>query len=344
MKQFNKSDIQEFRLPDFSSSSEKDVISEKRTEDDNESSKKKSSDFSPLDFENLTPYSNSSGLSHQQPEEKTEEDKIKLSEVFKSGKFIKEDSLLTNAESYAETIREGARIYSEQITNDAEDKLKEAEKKLQEAENIKKEAERYKDQLLRETYQKVDDIKKEAYDEGFKSGLEEGANRRYLEMEPQVQQIDYVFEQLSNLRKIIRFQGEQELLQLAVLIAKHVVLEEITINQDVIFNIAKASLKETEAFGKISIFLNPQDYELLAKSKGDLEKYIKEEQTLVIKTNVDVEPGALLIETDESVINFTFQKQFENIEEMLSRKLSERQGRLHEMDFDKYDFNQVDNQ
>lgn len=29
MKQFNKSDIQEFRLPDFSSSSEKDVIPKK---------------------------------------------------------------------------------------------------------------------------------------------------------------------------------------------------------------------------------------------------------------------------------------------------------------------------
>jgi len=63
-----------------------------------------------------------------------------------------------------------------------------------------------------------------------------------------------------------------------------------------------------------------------------------EEQTLVLKVNQEAEPGSIFIETDDDVLNFTFQQQFEQIEEELSQRLAERQVQMHSVDMDAYDF------
>jgi hypothetical protein len=44
------------------------------------------------------------------------------------------------------------------------------------------------------------------------------------------------------------------------------------------------------------------------------------------------------MESDEEVINFHFQKRFEELEELLSNELSERHARLEEVDMDAYNY------
>ena len=44
------------------------------------------------------------------------------------------------------------------------------------------------------------------------------------------------------------------------------------------------------------------------------------------------------MESDEEVINFHFQKRFEELEAMLSDELAERHARLDEEDMDAYDY------
>ena len=70
----------------------------------------------------------------------------------------------------------------------------------------------------------------------------------------------------------------------------------------------------------------------------NLDQYMGEEQTLVLKVNQEAEPGSIFIETDDDVLNFTFQQQFEQIEEELSQRLAERQVQMHSVDMDAYDF------
>ncbi|MBF0287805.1 MAG: hypothetical protein HQM14_08305 [SAR324 cluster bacterium] len=267
-----------------------------------------------------------------------EDEMIATSERFSSTEFTVETTLLTNSENYAETIREGARIYSERMHKEADDIHQKAEDVLKEAEAIKQAAEEEKNKLIAEAEAQVESIKDTAYQEGLAAGQISGTDLRYKELEPQVAQINDLIEQLSRLRQIIRFQGEQELLQLATLIAKKVVYEELTVNPEVLYNITRLSIQEIESLGKIRILVHPDDYDFLVNAKAKLEQYIKEEQTLVIRPNIDAEPGGILIETDETIINFHFQKQFEHIEEVLSRALNERQSHLHSVDMDAHDF------
>ena len=267
-----------------------------------------------------------------------DDEKVAKSEQFRSQEFTAESSLLTNAEAYAETIREGARIYSERMHTEANALQEQAKQALEEAQQVRQQAEKEKQTLLEAAQAQVQEIKDAAHQEGFAQGEQAGTEKRYQELVPQVEQINDLMAQLSRLRQIVRFQGEQELLQLASLVAKKVVYEELSINPNVLYNIARRSLQEIEALGKIRILIHPGDYDFLLKAQAQLEQYTKEEQTLVIAANIDAKPGELLVETDETVINFHFQKQFEAIEAALSQKLEERQTQLYNVDMDAYDF------
>ena len=184
----------------------------------------------------------------------------------------------------------------------------------------------------------ADKVKEQGYQEGFDAGLQAGMEKRFQESEYLANQMNGVIEQLSNLRQVARFQAEQELVQLAVLIAKQVVVQELVINPEMLQNILVKALREIESKGKIQVFLHPEDYEFMKNTGVNLNQYMGEEQTLVLKVNQEAEPGSIFIETDDDVLNFTFQQQFEQIEEELSQRLAERQVQMHSVDMDAYDF------
>ncbi len=350
---FNPKDIQTFTLPDFTveadarraTQSEEDgeddyeaETSEDEEEDGETSSANKQLAFKPANFEGQTTDQDETAF-HTSDMARSEEDRIiEKSHTFRSTEFTAEESLLTNAEEFAETVREGARLYSQRMKSEADDRYAEAEAKFAEAEAQLREAEAEKKRIVSEAQGEADSVRKAAYDDGFKAGQEAGAQQRYNEMAPNVQQLESLLEQLSRLRQVVRFQGEQELVQMAVLVAQKVVHEELMINQDVLYNILRSSLRDIETLGKIRVSVHEGDYDFMVKSQSRLEPYLKEEQTLVVQTSIDAEPGSLLIETDETVVNFHFQSQFEHLEEVLSRRLSERQARLHEVDIDSYNF------
>ncbi len=247
-------------------------------------------------------------------DEKTETEKIDLSENFHTDHFQREDSLLTNAEDYARNIREGAALYKQKLVAENEAALKETERIKQETLALRKSAEEEKLKMIDEARAEVQGIKDEAFKEGFEKGLQEGIEKRYPQAAPLVERVEEVLRQLASLRQIVRFQG------------------------DLIESLLKAALKEVESKGKIRILLHPEDHEFLVQSGLDLDPYVKEEQSLLIKSDPDASPGSIHMESDEEVINFHFQKRFEELEDLLSIELSERHARLDEADMDQFDY------
>ena len=93
---------------------------------------------------------------------------------------------------------------------------------------------------------------------------------------------------------------------------KIVVAEEIKIPNGVIKNIVqRLHCYETEVQGKIYVYLHPDDYEFLLKSKADLEKYLSDEQTLAIRQNPEMKPGSIYVESDEEIISRSIEDQFQ---------------------------------
>ena len=192
--------------------------------------------------------------------------------------------------------------------------------------------------MLEEARAEVQNIRDEAFKEGYDKGIQEGMEKRYREAAPIIERVEEVLRQLESLRQVVRFQGEQELVQMALLVAKRVVLEEIRSQPDVTETLLKTALKEIESKGKIRVLLHPDDHDFLVQSGLDLDPYLKEEQNLLIKSDPETSPGSIHMESDEEFINFDFQKRFEEVEELLSNELAERHARLDEVDMDTYDY------
>ena len=269
---------------------------------------------------------------------RTDAEKIHLSQDFRTADFFQENSLLTNAENFAETIRDGAKLYKTKLLTKIEEQATDTKRihKKTVAEN--QEAEKERKKLLSATEEKVDEIKNEAFNEGFEAGRLNGMQKRYDEAGPLVLQVNSVMEQLNSLRQAVRFQAEKELVVLALQIAKKVVAEEIKLPNDVIKNIVKAALHETEVQGKIYLYLHPDDYEFLLKSKADLERYLNEEQTLVLRQNPELKPGSIYVESDEEIISRSIEDQFEKLEDSLKEQIEIRHAHLSEVDIDSHDF------
>jgi hypothetical protein len=126
--------------------------------------------------------------------------------------------------------------------------------------------------------------------------------------------------------------------KLALQIAKNVVIEEIKLNNSVIKNIVQAALQETEVQGKIYLFLHPDDYEFLVESKSDLERYLSDEQSLVLRKNPKMKVGSIYVESDEEIISRSIEGQFDRLEESLTEQIENRHSHLTEVDIDSHDF------
>ena len=296
--------------------------------------------FNPLTFEEEEVSEDFiSKESHGFQEVKTDAEKIQLSEDFKNSEFFLENSLLKDAEEFAETIREGAILHKAKMLTQIEEQANDTDRIHQKTVAENQAAEQQRKQLLSETEAKVQQIKDEAYKEGFEAGRMQGMQQRYDEAEPLAQQANKIIEQLDSLRNVVRFQAEEELVKLALQISKNIVAEEVKLNQDVIKNIAQAALHETEVQGKIYLYLHPDDYEFLLKSKTELERYLSEEQNLVIRQNPGMPLGSINVESDEDIISRSIEKQFNLIEDHLNEQIETQQAHLNEVDIDAHNFN-----
>ena len=297
-------------------------------------------DFKPLTFEEEEVSEEFfSSKSNSSQEEKTDAEKIQLSEEFKNSEFFMENSLLTNAEDFAETIREGAKLHKTQLLKQIEEQANDTDRIHKETVAENQAAEQQRNELLSDTENKIQQIKEKAFKEGFESGHSQGIQKRYDEAEPLAQQANKILEHLDSLRKVVRFQAEGELVTLALKISKNIVAEEIKLNQDVIKNIVKAALHETEVQGKLYLYLNPDDYEFLLNSKTELESYQSEDQNLVIRQNPEMQHGSVHVESDEEIISRSIEEQFKLVEDNLNEQIEIRQAHLNEVDIDSHNFN-----
>ena len=118
------------------------------------------SSFKPLSFPNEENSSFHSGSSFELTNEKTDSEKINISEGFKNSEFFYENSLLTNAEDFANSIREGANLNKTKLLSKIEQKANDTDRIHKQILSENEEAKQKRDELLSSTKAKVEEIKK----------------------------------------------------------------------------------------------------------------------------------------------------------------------------------------
>jgi flagellar assembly protein FliH len=113
-------------------------------------------------------------------------------------------------------------------------------------------------------------IEREAYEKGFTAGENAGFSMGEKKALVLTERLENIILELTELRKKIVRETEPQMVELAVDIAKKIILKELTLNPDEIVNMTKEALLRLERTGQITIKINASLYELFMKHKQDI--------------------------------------------------------------------------
>ncbi len=297
--------------------------------------------FTPLDFsEEQVVEEEKPDISHftldqfDPHQEVTEHEKveqlIKTSQEFTNEKFIQQADLLSDAALYAENIRKGGQLEVEKLKKQVSIELENAKKDREQAESILEKTKLQCEAMLEDARKEAEEIRSIAKEEGFIEGEEAGRLQSHETLEKEIKNFENLLLQFSQLRSEVLFQAEEELLQLAMLVVRKIMYQEVSTDPEVVLNIVKSSLQEIESKGRIVVSLHQDDYQFMTQYHDTLDKYLKEEQMIVLREDVDSQPGQVTIETNETVVHFDFKDQINRIESSLFQKLSQRKQMLQD--------------
>ncbi|MBI4863350.1 MAG: hypothetical protein HY815_24255 [Candidatus Riflebacteria bacterium] len=158
---------------------------------------------------------------------------------------------------------------------------------------------------------------KHAYQQGFTSGLEKGADEGQRRFDAILTKVSGILEHLTVEREQMFDTYRQEMLDLVLKIAERVVrVEKETINNLLGENLVLL-LEENPIRGEVALHLNPADVEevssYLVENGGPLPRHR-------LKSNPDVPAGECWVRGPELNLDLSFQRRFETIRDRLAER------------------------
>lgn len=176
-------------------------------------------------------------------EEMLEEAESQKKEVEKLRQQVEEEKMNLQlaedeANKQAEEIEAGARKKAEEIEAEAQKKVEEAQ-------------------------HRVEEIEAQAYQKGFEQGEEAGRQMGMQKMEVVARNLGHLLEEARKQRDGLFAQAQQELVQLAHLIALKTLHRELRQDPSVILDVVKAALGKIRQGRAIRVRVSPMDYKFL---------------------------------------------------------------------------------
>jgi len=158
----------------------------------------------------------------------------------------------------------------------------------------------------------------EAYQEGLKRGVEAGREAFQESVGQAAEALAKAAEAIQQSRQQFLDSLEPQVVHLACAIAERIVHREVHTDPGLATRMAKACLNQLVDRGRVTVRLNPDDYEALQKEDVSLlEEYDGVEQLQVLADEA-VEPGGCLVDTEAVLVDGQLSTQFERVLDSLS--------------------------
>jgi flagellar assembly protein FliH len=242
---------------------------------------------------------------------KKQEELSKLQE-----KFLEEAN-----EKASEIIEEAEKVAFNKIKSYIEEKNRIIEETNKEKENILAEARKEAQKIISETRAEAEEIKKKAYDEGYKKGLEDGFREGKKEIEVLATRLHEITSYIVKKREEIIQKSEREVVELALEIVKKILKEITEKEREIVIRQIKYALSKLAGETKFIIRVNPRDLEITASHKEEFIKILEKNGEIKIFEDPFVEPGGCIVETDTTTIDLKIFSQLQEIEEKIKSML-----------------------
>lgn len=173
------------------------------------------------------------------------------------------------------------------------------------------------DSLRPQTVEEIEAIQKQAYEEAKQAGYEDGLKQGVDEMKKNASQLQAMFNFFQQPLEEMDTEVEQQLAELAMIIAKQLFKNESSFSAEHIQNLVHESLDYLPIKARdISVRLNPDDVALLTQAEIDIDS-----QTWRCVSDVTVTAGGCIIESDTSHIDATVETRIKQVVDQYSQHL-----------------------
>ena len=154
----------------------------------------------------------------------------------------------------------------------------------------------YKEEVAKECEQLKEEAQRQGFEEGFTSWMSKIAS-----LEEQIQQTSKATEKL--------------ILPIALQTARKIVGRELEVSQTAIADIVATKLRAVSQHKRVTVFVNPREYEKVDKQRPKLRELFERLETFTIQPRDDVRAGGCIIETEAGIINAQLDNQWDIIEQ-----------------------------
>ena len=218
------------------------------------------------------------------------------------------------------------------IEEDAADEVDNAQKKAkkmmdkarEEAQLIKREAELEAERLLEEAQQKaeshIEEIEQNAKENGYRYG-ESVAQQHYQDLLTEAQ--DFKNRSKNEYEETIK-SLEQDIIELAVEIAKKVIGAEFSLNREVILNIAGETIRSCTNRDQILVKVSSEDYDYVVQNQEKIRNSVRDLGQLEIRGDKTLVPGSCVIDTGLGMVDGSVETKLELIEQAFLEVLGDK--------------------
>jgi flagellar assembly protein FliH len=236
------------------------------------------------------------------------------------------DSFRIQWEAEKEALVISAKADANNIVKEAEEvAFQEVKRKTDEAQIIRRQAEDEAERIIAEAKENAkkieeearasfDNQKKEARDQGFQAGREEGYNTGKAEVERLIQRTQVVLERSQDKRAEILAETEQQIIDLVLLIARKVIKVISESQRNVIISNVVQALRKVKGRGAIFIRVNLVDVKLTTDHIKDFIKLVEGVTSIQVQEDSAVDPGGCIIDTDFGEIDARIASQLAELE------------------------------
>lgn len=164
---------------------------------------------------------------------------------------------------------------------------------------------------------KLSAIERDAYERGFASGEKAGREFGLKQVEATHQLLSRLLEEFQALKPSLMKSAENEILQLALAVAKRILRKEISESPERLLTAIHAAIQKMGQVETLVIHLHPQDLERLRKERDQVVEWIGKAQWLRMEPDVALQLGECVIESNDQIVDLRIDSQLAVIEEAL---------------------------
>jgi flagellar assembly protein FliH len=157
-------------------------------------------------------------------------------------------------------------------------------------------------------------LEREAFASGYAAGERAGLEAGNKRAEAMLRRLAQTLDELRALRGTLLRQTEQQMVQLALAIAKKILRREAAFDQDLLVAMARVALDRVGEQGGATIRLNPEDYAQTVQRHGD--HWAGSRVTVV--ADPAVSRGGCLVESEFGFVDAGIDAQFDQVAQALA--------------------------